>query len=336
MNNQKIMFTGMQPSGTITLGNYLGVIKPLLKDHREYQNYFCIVDLHAYTSIPSKKELSDNIKQLAAFYASIEFDFANTHLFIQSSVKEHLELAWILQCLTNMGELNRMTQYKEKSDKGNQGVGLFTYPTLMAADILLYNASYVYVGQDQKQHLELTRDLAIRFNNYYSPTFNLPEVLIPKNGAKIMSLQNPVKKMSKSDSSLKASILITDSPKQIEQKINSAVTDLVGTINYDLQNQPGISNLLVILASLHNQTIEQTLNQVKNLTYGEFKKVVSSAIINELTPIQEKMNYFMSKEGTIKLKELLDSGAHNARNLAMKTINKVYRKTGIKGINYDL
>jgi tryptophanyl-tRNA synthetase len=331
--NKPFMFTGMQPTGKITLGNYLGVLKPLLNDQDKYFSLICIVDLHAYTSLPEKSNFKKQIKELSAFYLSIGFKSENAKFFIQSSVKQHLDLAWVMQCLTSMGELSRMTQYKEKTDKGYQGVGLFTYPTLMAADILLYNSDLVYVGQDQKQHLELTRDLANRFNNRYSETFTIPESVIQKVGFKIMSLQNPSKKMSKSDENESSSIYVTDSPAQIRKKIGSAVTDSIGIINYDLENQPGISNLLTILATLTNTTPESIVeryNEQKNkATYKQLKDEVAQAIIAELEPIQVRMQEML--ENDTKREEILEDGANFATSIAYKTMSKVYRKTGIGG-----
>ncbi len=323
------MFTGMQPTGKITIGNYLGVLKPLLENQTDYFSLICIVDLHGYTSLPEKQQFKKQIKELSSFYLALNFEPENAKFFIQSDVMYHLELGWVLQCLTSMGELSRMTQFKEKSDKGFQGVGLFTYPTLMAADILLYNSDLVYVGQDQKQHIELTRDLANRFNNRYSNTFNVPKSVIQTVGFKIMSLQDPSKKMSKSDVNPLSSIYVTDTPSQIRKKIGSAVTDSIGKINYNTQNQPGISNLLTILAILNKKTPEEIAKSYDSKTYKDLKDDVADSIINEIEPIQLRMDAIMQDDE--KRNALLDDGAQFANHIAKKTMTKVYRKTGLGG-----
>ena len=254
----KKIFSGIQPSGTLTLGNYLGAIRQFVQLQDENECYFCIVDQHAITVPQDPKTLKQNIRSLAALYIASGIDPEKATLFVQSEVPAHTELGWMLQSITYMGELERMTQFKDKSE-GRSAVSsaLFTYPTLMAADILLYQANIVPVGDDQKQHLELTRDVAERFNNRFGETFTIPEIQIPEVGARIMSLQEPTKKMSKSDENTRSFISMLDTPKQIEKKIKSAVTDSDDKIKFDPENKPGISNLLAIYASCTGKPMKE-------------------------------------------------------------------------------
>lgn len=328
----KTIVSGIQPSGKMTLGNYLGAIKNFvaLQDSSEEQDFLVFVaDLHAITVPQDPKTLRSNIRSLVAVYLACGLDPKKVSLFIQSEVHEHAELGYLLQTITYIGELERMTQYKDKMVKQVSGVSsaLLTYPVLMAADILLYNADAVPVGEDQKQHLELTRDLAQRFNSRYSETFKLPEPLIPKNGAaKIMSLQEPTKKMSKSDPIDKACIFLLDEPNVIRKKIASAVTDSDGIIKYDPVNKPGVSNLLTILSAASNKDIKDLEQEYVGRGYGEFKKDVAEAVVNMLEPIQKRYNELLNSD---EIDHILDEGREKASMLARKMVSKVKRKMGL-------
>ena len=328
----KTLVSGIQPSGRLTLGNYLGAIKNFvaLQDEGEFEEFFVfIADLHAITVPKDPTMLRQSIKKLAALYLACGLNPEKITLFIQSEVHEHAEIGYLLQTITYIGELERMTQYKDKKAKQVEGVSsaLLTYPVLMAGDILLYNANGVPVGQDQKQHLELTRTLAERFNSKYSETFNIPDALIVKEGAKIMSLQDPTKKMSKSDPLEKASIYLDDSEAVIRKKIASAVTDSDGIIKYDEVNKPGISNLLNILSCCTNKSISDLETEFEGVGYGEFKKAVADAFITLLRPIQEKYEKILADKDY--LNKVLDDGAQKASYFARKTLSKVKRKMGV-------
>lgn len=328
----KTLVSGIQPSGRLTLGNYLGAIKNFvaLQDEGEFEEFFVfIADLHAITVPKDPTMLRQSIKKLAALYLACGLNPEKITLFIQSEVHEHAEIGYLLQTITYIGELERMTQYKDKKAKQVEGVSsaLLTYPVLMAGDILLYNANGVPVGQDQKQHLELTRTLAERFNSKYSETFNIPDALIVKEGAKIMSLQDTSKKMSKSDPLEKASIYLDDSEAVIRKKIASAVTDSDGIIKYDEVNKPGISNLLNILSCCTNKSISDLETEFEGVGYGEFKKAVADAIITLLMPIQEKYEKILADKDY--LNKVLDDGAQKASYFARKTLSKVKRKMGV-------
>lgn len=326
--NKKIIFSGIQPSGNLTLGNYLGALKNWVKLQNEYDCFFCVVDLHAITVKQVPADLRKRTLEVLAIYIACGIDPNKNTLFIQSHVPAHSEASWLLTCNTYMGELSRMTQFKDKSKKHGDSIpaGLFTYPILMAADILLYNTDLVPVGIDQKQHLELARDLATRFNNSYSPTFKIPEPYIPPVGAKIMSLQDPTKKMSKSDDNPNSYILIMDSPKIIRKKISRAVTDSVGVINYT-DEQPGIKNLLDILISIKGYTKDNIVEIYKNKGYADLKNDVADAIINELTPIQDKVNKLLKDKKS--LEELYKLGAEKANYAAIKNLRKMQKKIGL-------
>ena len=328
----KTLVSGIQPSGRLTLGNYLGAIKNFvaLQDGGEFEEFFVfIADLHAITVPKDPTMLRQSIKKLAALYPACGLNPERITLFIQSEVHEHAEIGYLLQTITYIGELERMTQYKDKKAKQVEGVSsaLLTYPVLMAGDILLYNANGVPVGQDQKQHLELTRTLAERFNSKYSETFNIPDALIVKEGAKIMSLQDPSKKMSKSVPLEKASIYLDDSEAIIRKKIASAVTDSDGIIKYDAVNKPGISNLLNILSCCTNKSISDLETEFEGVGYGEFKKAVADAIITLLMPIQDKYEKILADKNY--LNKVLDDGAQKASYFARKTLSKVKRKMGV-------
>ena len=288
----KKMLSGIKPSGRLTLGNYIGAIRKFVEYQDEYELYVFIANLHAITVAQDKAELKKNTKDLIALYLACGLDPKKVTIFLQSDVHEHAELGWILTCNSYMGELQRMTQYKDKTAKGETGItaGLFTYPSLMAADILLYDADYVPVGIDQKQHVELTRNLAERFNNRYGETFVIPEPVVAKVGAKIYSLQNPTKKMSKSEENPKGTIDLLDEPSLARKKVMSAVTDSLGIIQYDPENQPGISNLLTILSSLNVESIESIVNRYEGKGYGEFKKEVGQQVFDFLADLQKRYN----------------------------------------------
>src|SRR5699024_6338911 len=290
--------------------------------------YFCIVDQHAITVPQEPKELKENIKSLAALYLACGIDAEKSTLFIQSEVPAHTELSWMLQSMTYMGELERMTQFKDKSD-GRDGVSsaLFTYPALMAADILLYDTAVVPVGDDQTQHLELTRTLAERFNNRFGNTFIVPNIQIPKVGARIMSLQDPTKKMSKSDENIRGFISMLDTPKQIEKKIKSATTDSEGIVKFDKENKAGISNLLTILSSCTGKSIQDLEIEFKDSGYGDFKGAVVEAVQNTLQPIQSRYNELINSN---ELDEILNIGAEKASEHANITLMKAKENMGLK------
>lgn len=328
----KTIVSGVQPSGNLTLGNYLGAIKnfvDLQNNGEEKDLLVFIADLHAVTVPQVPADLRKSVRNLAALYMACGLDPAKTILFIQSEVHEHAELGYLLQTITYIGELERMTQFKDKKQKQVEGVStaLLTYPVLMAADILLYNAHQVPVGIDQKQHLELCRNLAERFNGRFSETFNIPEPLVQKVGAKIMSLQDPTKKMSKSDKLEKASIFILDPEPVIRKKIASAVTDCDGEIRYDVENKPGVSNLLTIYSCCKKISIEEAVENLKGLGYGEFKTRVADAVVEVLLPIQKRYQEIINDSAT--LDKVLDEGRDHAAYLARKTLAKVKRKMGI-------
>jgi tryptophanyl-tRNA synthetase len=323
----KTIFSGIQPSGTITLGNYIGALKQFVELQDEYNCYFCIVDQHAITVPQDPIVLRKNIRSLAALYLAVGLDPEKATLFIQSEVPAHAQAAWMMQCISYIGELERMTQFKDKS-AGKEAVSaaLLTYPPLMVADILLYSADLVPVGEDQKQHLELTRDLAERFNKKYNDIFTIPEVRIPKVGARIMSLQDPSKKMSKSDPNQKGFISMLDEPKQIEKKIKSAMTDSEGIVRFDIENKPGVSNLLSIYSIVSGKTIAELETLYEGKGYGAFKGDLAEVIINTLSPIQQKYNELMESN---ELDEILDRGSEKARLVADKMVSKMERAMGL-------
>lgn len=323
----KTIFSGVQPTGTVHMGNYIGAFRQFTELQHEYDCLFCIVDQHAITVQQDPKELSETIRSLAALYVASGIDPEKAVLFIQSEVPAHAQAGWMMQCLSYIGELERMTQFKDKSD-GKDGVSsaLLTYPPLMAADILLYNTDIVPVGNDQTQHLELTRDLAERFNNRYGKTLAIPEIRIPKHGARIKSLQDPLKKMSKSDPNNKATISLLDTPKQIEKKIKSAVTDSEGIVTFDVDNKPGVANLLTIESAMSGVSIEALVAKYDGLRYGDFKAGVAEAVVNHVTPIQER--YYDLIESP-KLDDILDSGAERANAIASVTLKRMENAMGL-------
>ena len=328
MSEKKIIFSGAQPSGKLTLGNYLGAIKNWKELQEDYNCYYSVVDLHAITVPQEAKNLRANTMQLLAQYMASGLDPEKNTIFIQSHVSCHTELMWILNTMTYMGELSRMTQFKDKSQKSeaNLNAGLFTYPVLMAADILLYQTDLVPVGEDQKQHLELARDLANRFNNRYSPTFKVPEPYIPKAGARVMSLQEPTKKMSKSDENENGYILLVDDADTIRRKIKRSVTDSVGIVRYS-DEQPGIKNLLDIYSKLDNKSIEDVVAMYEGKGYGDFKNDVAEVIVETLKPIKDQYEYLLSNNDY--LEDIYAKGAQKAEYQARKTLRKVYKKVGL-------
>lgn len=327
----KRLLSGIQPSGTITLGNYIGAIKNFVKLQNELTDiefFVFIADLHAITVDQDKLKLRENIRSLAAIYIACGLDPEKVHLFIQSEVPAHAMLGYVMECTSYIGEMERMTQYKDKKVKQVEGVhcSLLTYPALMAADILLYDTDLVPVGEDQKQHLELTRNLAQRFNQKYGDTFTVPEAYIAKEGAKVMSLQDPTKKMSKSDPNPKGYIALLDDEAIIRKKIMSAVTDSVGTIAYDPKERPGISNLLTIYDVFSGEGIDNICKKYEGKGYAEFKTDLAQIVVNAIRPIQEKYNALIKSD---ELDKILDEGRDYASKIAFKKISKVYNKIGL-------
>ncbi|MGG0657056.1 tryptophan--tRNA ligase [Rummeliibacillus pycnus] len=323
----KRIFSGVQPTGVITLGNYIGAFRQFVTMQDNYDCIFSIVDQHAITVQQDSDELSKSIRTLAATYLAAGIDPNKSTLFIQSEVPAHAQAGWMLTCTSYIGELERMTQFKDKAHgKDAVSAGLLTYPPLMAGDILLYNTDIVPVGEDQKQHLEITRDLAERFNKRYGKTFKIPEIQLPKNGARIKSLQDPLKKMSKSDDNKKATIRVLDSAKDIEKKVKSAVTDSEGIVKFDVENKPGVSNLLIIESSLTDVSIDDLVAKYEGLGYGAFKAGVAESIINHLTPIQERYEELINSS---ELDHILDIGAEKANAIASETITKMETAMGL-------
>lgn len=328
----KTIFSGIQPSGTPTIGNYIGAMRHFVELQKQYNSYFCIVDEHAITVPQERLKLRQQTRSLAALYIAVGLDPTESVIFIQSEVPAHAEAAWIVQCNSSIGELERMTQFKDKSakqGKTNVSAGLLTYPPLMVADIVLYQADLVPVGEDQKQHLELTRDFVQRFNSRYGNGNQLlisPEVYIPKEGGRIMSLQDPSKKMSKSDASKKAFISMLDEPNVIRKKIRSAVTDSSGVIEYDVSEKPAISNLLTIFSSFSGKTIESLVKKYRDSGYAVFKNDLAEAIVQVLEPIQDRHNELVDSS---ELDDILDEGAEKARIAANKTLKKMQNAVGL-------
>lgn len=325
---KKRIFSGAQPTGNLHLGNYLGALKNWVNLQNEYESFFCIVNLHAITLLQNPEILKQKTLDLARIYLASGIDPEVSTIFIQSDVSEHTELAWVLSCIARMGELERMTQFKDKG-KGNAeraGVGLFTYPVLMAADILLYQTHLVPVGKDQKQHLELSRDLAIRFNRDFGETFVVPEPYIPPVGANILSLADPSKKMSKSDENANGSILLLDDSDTIMKKFKKAVTDSGTDIKFD-DTRPAINNLLVIYQLMTGKTPEECEANFAGKGYGHLKTEIAEAVIAYLQPFQEKAKSFDDET----LNKILKDGAEKARIIARETLSDVYAKMGIFG-----
>ena len=324
---KKRIFSGAQPTGELHIGNYLGALKNWVALQDEYEAFYCIVNLHAITLPQDPKALRQKTLDLARIYLAAGIDPERSTIFIQSDVPEHAELTWILSCIARMGELERMTQFKDKAKgKGERApVGLFTYPVLMAADILLYQTDLVPVGKDQKQHLELTRDLAERFNRDFGETFKLPEPYIPPVGASIKSLQDPAKKMSKSDENANASIFLLDDADTITKKFKRAVTDSGSEITFD-DTRPAITNLLTMYQLLTGKTSDECVAHFEGAGYGQFKTEIADAAIAYLHPFQERVKQF----DDASLEAILKTGAEKARSIASATLADVYIKTGIR------
>lgn len=326
----KRMLSGIKPTGQLTLGNYIGALRNFVNYQDEYEMFIFVANLHCITVYQEPKVLRKNLKDAAALYLACGLDPKRSTIFLQTDVQAHAELGYIMACNTYMGELNRMTQFKDKIAKGEAALsaGMYTYPCLMAADILLYNPDYVPVGDDQKQHVELTRDVAIRFNNKYSETFKVPEPLTQKVGARIMSLQDPSKKMSKSDSGdNKGCIFLLDDIAVARKKIMSAVTDSYGEITLNKEKQPGIYNLIEIASSLNGKSMNEIAEEFKGRGYGELKQYVADVVCEELSKIQTRYKEVIESG---ELEKVLQEGAQRAASIANKTLAKVKRKIGLE------
>ena len=330
---KKVMLSGIKPTGDLTLGSYLGAVKNWVERAELYDNYYFMADLHALTTRNNPAELRRRTLEQLAQYVACGLDPEKNTLFIQSQVHQHAELGWVLNCYTMFGELSRMTQFKDKSAKNADNIngGLFTYPSLMAADILLYQPDYVPVGDDQKQHVELTRDVAQRFNNLYGETFKVPEPFIPKVGARVMDLLDPRSKMSKSDEIGNGRILLMEAPEDIMRKFKRAVTDsdTERCVRYDPENKPGVSNLMSIYAAVTGKSFDEIEAEFDGKGYGVFKPAVGEAVVETLRPIREEAARIMKDKAY--LENLCREGAQRASNIAEKTLRKVYRKVGLVG-----
>lgn len=322
------VFSGIQPSGDLHLGNYLGALKRWVEEQGDKDNIFCIVDLHAITVPQDPKELRGKIRELAAIYFAAGIDLQKSTVFVQSDISAHAELGWILNCFTPVGWMNKMTQFKDKAgdQKESVSMGLYDYPVLMAADILLYQTDEVPVGEDQKQHVETTRNIAQRFNSIYGETFKLPEPKISKIAARIMSLDDPTKKMSKSNPSPNGRINLLDSADLIRSKIMKATTDSEGLVKFD-ESRPGIFNLLEIYQTLTGESIEVIEAKFEGKGYGDFKKDLAEVVVESLRPLQEKYNKLMEDPETIE--KMLQEGADKIRPIAEKTLEEVKLKVGL-------
>lgn len=326
---KKTILSGIQATGSLTLGNYLGALNNWVKMQEEYDCYYMIADLHTLTVRNDPETLRKNTLELIALYIAAGLDSDKNTIFVQSHIPAHTQLSWILNCYTYMGELNRMTQFKDKAAKhvDNINSGLFTYPVLMAADILVYNADLVPVGEDQRQHLEITRDIAGRFNSIYGETFKVPEAYIGKVGARIMGLQNPTSKMSKSAVDPMDKILLTDSVDDIRKKFKKAVTDSENCVRYDRENKPGVSNLMVIYGIIKNKTMEEIEKEFAGQGYGVFKTAVAEAVIEKLEPLQNRYNELLKNPE--ELKAIYEKGDKKATEKANALIKEVYQKVGL-------
>ncbi len=330
MDDKKIIFSGIQPSGNLTLGNYLGAIRNWVSLQKDYHCIYAMMDMHTITVRQTPAELRRRTMELLALYLACGIDPEENIFFIQSHNSAHAELAWVLNCYTYMGELQRMTQFKDKSSRHAENInaGLFTYPVLMAADILLYQTDYVPVGKDQMQHIEICRDIAQRFNAIYGDVFKIPEGMLPKVGANIMSLQEPAKKMSKSDANPKAYISMMDDMNVIAKKIKSAVTDSEGVIEYREgdDTKAGINNLLTIMSAVTGKSIDDIVKDYSGKGYGDFKSDVADAVVEHIRPIREEYDRIAADKAY--LTDICQKGAENARKISRRTLNKVYKKVG--------
>ncbi|MEQ3659927.1 MAG: tryptophan--tRNA ligase [Glaciecola sp.] len=329
-SSKPIVLSGCQPSGQLTMGNYMGALRQWVDMQDDHDCLYMIVDLHAITVRQEPAALKEACLDGLALYLACGIDPNKSSIFMQSHVPEHAQLSWVLNCYTQMGELNRMTQFKDKSQKNasNINVGLYSYPVLQAADILVYQANRVPVGEDQKQHLELTRDIATRFNNLYGDVFTIPDPFIPESGARVMSLQDPMKKMSKSDDNPNNVIGLLEDPKKLTKKIKRAVTDSdeKARIYYDVQEKPGVSNLLSLLSCTTGESVESLVPKYEGLMYGHLKGDVAEAVVSMLTPIQE--NYARIRSDHNYLSEVMTKSAENARAKAAVTLAKAYAAVG--------
>lgn len=325
----KRLVSGIKPTGEFTLGNYIGAIKQFVEMQKDYESFVFVADLHALTVYNDPEVLRTRIRELIGIYLACGLDPKHTTLFVQSENLFHANLSWVLECNSYVGELSRMTQFKDKSkNKGNESIscGLFTYPALMAADILMYDADVVPVGVDQKQHVELARNIAERFNNRYGETFKVPDPMIPEAGAKIYDLQNPTKKMSKTDESGKGCIMLLEDPSVARKKIMSAVTDSESKVYYDKENKPGISNLLVIYSLLEHISIEEATQKFGESNYGSFKTAVADSVEKFLVELQSKYNEIV-ESGLID--EVLDASNKKVRKIAEEKVLDVLKKVGV-------
>jgi tryptophanyl-tRNA synthetase len=324
----KRVFSGIQPSGVLTIGNYLGALQHFVKRQVDHESFYCIVDLHALTLPQDPQALREQVQRLAATYLAVGLDPRRSTLFVQSHVSAHSELAWLLQCVSYMGELNRMTQFKDKSEgRDSVSVGLYTYPVLQAADILLYDTDFVPVGEDQKQHIELCRDIAIRFNQRFGKVFVIPEHQIPKFGARIMALDDPTRKMSKSSEIPASYVSLMDSPDVIRKKIMRAVTDTGREVRYDPESKAGVSNLLVINSLCSNRSIAELETHFSGKGYGDLKKDTAEAVVEILSPIRQRTEDILASG---QLEALLIEGAERARAVADNTLDRVRRAMGVR------
>ncbi|MBQ2509732.1 MAG: tryptophan--tRNA ligase [Erysipelotrichaceae bacterium] len=325
----KRMLSGIKPTGQLTLGNYIGALRNFVNYQNDYEMIVFIANLHCITEYQEPEELRRNLTDAVALYLACGLDPDKATIFLQTDVHAHAELGYIMACNTYLGELNRMTQFKDKMAKGekNMTAGLFTYPCLMAADILLYDADYVPVGEDQKQHVELTRDIAQRFNNRYGETFTVPEPLIAKVGARIMSLSDPSKKMSKSDETNKGCIYLLDDPKVARKKIMSAVTDSVGKVQLDKENQPGLYNLIEIASSLSGRPMEEIAEEFKDQGYGKLKGYVADIVCDTLSKIQDRYRQIIDSR---RIEQILVEGAKKASRIADRKIEDVKKAIGLE------
>lgn len=333
--SKKVILSGIQATGNLHLGNYLGAIKNWKKMQEEYECNFMIANLHTLTVRNNPETLRNNTLNLLALYIAAGINPEKSNIFIQSQVASHAELAWILNCYTYMGELSRMTQFKDKSAKhaDNINAGLFTYPVLMAADILLYQADLVPVGEDQKQHLEITRDIAERFNSIYGNTFKIPNAYVAPVAARVMGLQNPTSKMSKSSTDPNDCIFLTDDEDTILKKIKKSVTDSENKVRYDKEHKPGISNLMTIYGAISAKTNEEIEEEFSGKGYGDFKKAVAECVIEELKPVQEKFKSLINDSDY--LEKIYKEGAKKALAISSKTIEDVYKKIGLVWCNFE-
>ncbi len=328
IEGKKVLFSGMQATGTLTLGNYLGALKNWVTLSDEYECFYSVVDLHSITIRQDPAELRTRARNLLTLYIAAGLDPEKNCLYYQSHVSAHAELSWILNCYTYMGELNRMTQFKDKSAKhaNNINAGLYTYPVLMAADILLFQADAVPVGKDQLQHLEITRDIAQRFNSIYGDVFTIPEPYIGKTGAKIMSLQEPEKKMSKSDENPNASIYLMDDPDTIIRKFKKAVTDMEACVRYDAEKQPGICNLMDIYSACTGKTNDEIEREFDGKGYGDFKLAVGESVVSVLKPVQNRFAELIKDK--VYIDSMIKNNADKANYYATKTLRKAQKKVG--------